>query len=310
MVASFSRRGFPGACAALSASAPASGFGTPLAVEAPALDARELRVGGDPRLAEAALVLTPRGAATGEQFPLLVLLHGLAETRSEAQALRAWSERYGLVAADARLRHPPVTCENPGRYLPHARAARIDAELSRLAYRGFVLVCPVTPNVYKAPSQSAALDRYAEWIDGVLLPAVRASAPATTDPAGTAIDGCSLGGYVALEVFLRKPASFGIVGGVQTAIGEASAVLHADRIHAAVEHVGPRGIHIESSLWDPSMKAHAAMSRRLGELGVAHDFDVLPGGHDQTFLREVGTLEMLFWHDRKAQERAGRPWKA
>jgi enterochelin esterase-like enzyme len=138
---------------------------------------------------------------------------------------------------------------------------------------------------------------------GTLLPAARRAAPARDDAESTAIDGVSLGGYVALELFLRNPEVFGALGGVQAAMSEASAVAHAERLHEAVARSGPRAIHIESSIWDPSMTAHVAMSRRLHELGVPHDFDVLPGGHDQVFLREIGTLEMLLWHERRAQAR-------
>ena len=267
-----------------------------------ALEVHELHLEGDRRIGRSALVLSPKEARPDERLGVLVLLHGLGETTSEQLGLHAWSDRYGLVEADLRLRHPPVRSRNPRRYLPEARASQIDVELAAHPYRGLVFVCPVTPNIYSpglAP-QATTLDRYADWIDGVLLPAVRASVPvARTDAAGTAIDGCSLGGYVALEVFLRKPGTFGALGGVQTAIGEASAIAHAERLREAIDRVGPRGIHIESSSWDPSLSAHLVMSKRLRELGVPHDLDVLPGGHDQIFLREIGTLEMVLWHARR-----------
>jgi enterochelin esterase-like enzyme len=162
-----------------------------------------------------------------------------------------------------------------------------------------VVVCPYTPNVYKEASTAAAVDRYAAWVKGTLLPAARAATPARGDAAGTAIDGCSLGGYVALEVFLRAPEEFGAVGGVQAAIGETPALLSAVRLRKAIDRAGPRAIHIETSIWDPSLKVHELWSARLKELGVPHELDILPGGHDQMFLREVGTLEMLLWHDHR-----------
>jgi hypothetical protein len=245
-----------------------------------------------------ALVLSPRAARPGG-YKVLVLLHGLGETANEALGLSAWSERYGLVDADARLRRGSVAGPAPNRYLTAERARAIDDELRRKRYEGFVLVCPYTPNVYKGGMTALMLDRYADWIAGTLLPAVRAASPARRDVASTAIDGCSLGGYVALEVFSRKPEFFGAVGGVQAAYGEHTASVFAARLREIVARLGPRSIHIETSIWDPSLDAHRTLSDNLRKAGVASDLTVLPGGHDQNFLREVGTLEMLLWHDRR-----------
>jgi pimeloyl-ACP methyl ester carboxylesterase len=264
-----------------------------------ALDAQVLSIPVAGRGPRRALVLTPRQAPRKEGWPVLVLLHGLAETTSEALGLHAWSDRYGLIDADARLRSGSVAPKEPNRYLTPERTAAIDMELRRRPYRGLILVCPVTPNVYKGGATALSLDHYADWIDSALLPAVRSATPARRDAAATAIDGCSLGGYMALETFLRKPESFGALGGVQAAYGERMAMIYAERLRAAFARTGPRPLHIESSLWDPSLKAHQALNTRLHELGVDSDLAVLPGGHDQTFLREIGALEMLLWHDRR-----------
>lgn len=264
------------------------------------LDQQVLTLPGDARIARKALVLTPRRVSRKGGFPVLVLLHGLAETAREDLGLRAWSERYGLIDADARLRSGVVEREAPNRYLTAERATAIDGELRRRPYGGLVVVCPFTPNVYKGGATFTTLDRYAGWITDTLLPAVRAAAPVRRDPLSTAIDGCSLGGYVALEVFLRRPEAFGALGGVQAAYGERLAELYAQRIRAAVARVGPRALHIETSVWDPSLQAHRTLSERLRRLGVENDLAVLPGGHDQNFLREIGTLEMLLWHDRRS----------
>jgi enterochelin esterase-like enzyme len=252
----------------------------------------------DARSTRKALVLTPTTPRKGG-YPVLVLLHGLAETASEALGLSAWSDRYGLIDADARLRRGAVARAAPNRYMDAERARAIEDELRKKPYTGFVLVCPYTPNVYKGGATSLALDRYADWIAGTLLPAVRSSAPARADSRSTAIDGCSLGGYVAMEVFLRKPEQFGAVGGVQAAFGERTAFIYAQRLRDVVTRLGPRQIHIETSIWDPSLEAHRTLNDNLRKSGVASDLEVFPGGHDQNFLREVGSLQMLLWHDRR-----------
>jgi hypothetical protein len=263
------------------------------------LERRVLSVPVGSRTTRQALVLTPRRLTRKGGFPVLVLLHGLAETASESLGLKAWSDRYGLVDAEARLRRGSVERASPNRYLSAERAAAIDAELRRRPYAGLVLVCPFTPNVYKGGATVIALDRYADWVTNALLPAVYGSSPVRRDPMSTAIDGCSLGGYVALEVFLRKPEAFGAIGGVQAAYGERMAEVYVRRLGEAVSKVGKRAVHIETSVWDPSLAAHRVLSEKLERAGVANDLAVLPGGHDQNFLREIGTLEMLLWHDRR-----------
>ena len=52
----------------------------------------------DEKTIRRALVLSPRAPRRGG-YPVLVLLHGLAETASEGLGLTAWSDRYGLVDA-------------------------------------------------------------------------------------------------------------------------------------------------------------------------------------------------------------------
>jgi predicted esterase len=292
------RRFVGGSCASLFALGPGRSSAADAFPVAEDLVLSKLVVPGDPKLARQALVLTPKRVPLGVKLPVLVLLHGLGETGDEELGIRAWSERYGLVDADHRLRHPPVVARTR-RYMTEERARAMTASLAERPYEGFVLVCPVTPNVYKLPPPALALDRYADWITDTLLPKVRETAPATHDPARTAIDGCSLGGYIALEVFLRKPESFGAIGTVQAAISELTAPVYANRLHDAIERAGPRALHIESSLWDPTKSACDVLGERLHALGVPHDMDVLSGGHDQIFLREIGGLEMLFWHDRR-----------
>lgn len=264
------------------------------------LDAIDLRLPGAARIARRALVLVPRARRAGARYPLLVLLHGLGETGNEELGIHAWSERYGLLAAYHRLRHPPlVRTLRRARYLTDRHLAELNASLRRAPFRDMVIACPVTPNPYRARSASRLLDRYADWIAGVLLPAVRQRAPAALDGAHTALDGCSLGGYVGLEVFLRKPELFGALGGVQAAISVAAARRYAARLAETIRRVGPRALHVETSTGDPYRKANAALSKRLSELGVPNTLSVLPGPHDQPFLREAGTLEMLLWHDRQ-----------
>ena len=258
----------------------------------------DLTLDGDKRIARRALVLAPKH--TTAKLPVLVLLHGLGETGNELLGIHAWGERYGLVRAYERLRRPPVERTLPGqRYFTEAHLERVNADLTKRAFGGLVLVCPVTPNPQKVGPASKTLDRYADWIEKTLLPAVYEKAPCKKGAASTGLDGCSLGGYVGMEVFLRKPELFGTFGGVQAAFSAPSGERYAELIAAAVKRVGSRPIHVETSSEDPFRKANLAFAKKLEALGVPRDLAVIPGPHNQPWLREVGTLEMLLWHATK-----------
>jgi predicted esterase len=264
-----------------------------------AFDIIDLKLEGQRDLARRAIVLVPRDIPTGVRVPLLLLLHGLGETKSEDAGVRAWIDRYGLVSCHTRLKHPPVAPETSRGDLTVEHARQISDELARRPFDGrTVLVCPFTPNVWRLPDPRQALDRYADWIAEVLLPEVRAKTPADASPARAGIDGCSLGGFIGLEVFLRRPQLFAAWGGVQSALGEANAPSIANRLAGALANAGPRLLHVETSTGDAFYRANLALARELKKKGIPHDLAVLPGPHDQPFLREAGTLEMLLWHDR------------
>lgn len=264
-----------------------------------AFDIVDLRLEGARDLARRATVLVPREVRVGVRVPLLLLLHGIGETKSEEAGVRAWIDRYGLVTCHTRLQHPPIGPETARGDLTAERAREINDELAGRPFDGkLVLVCPFTPNVWRSPDPRQALDRYADWIADVLLPEVRAKTPADVSPARTGIDGCSLGGFIGLEVFLRRPQLFGAWGGVQSALRETAAPAIANRLAGALAIAGPRRLHVETSTGDAFYRSNLALSRELKKKGIPHDLAVLPGPHDQPFLREAGTLEMLLWHDR------------
>jgi hypothetical protein len=244
-------------------------------------------------------LLVPRHLAPGERVPLLVLLHGLGETGDVRAGAYAWLERYGLRSAYERLRRAPIARTSKRADWTDARLTEVNAALAAQRFRGLAIACPYTPNVQRAPEgPSAALDAYARWIETVLLPRARKEAPVFTDAAHTFLDGCSLGGFVGLEVFLRRPALFGAWGGVQSAFGAHRAAGYAERLDKAIAAAGPRKLHLETSTGDPFKDANLALSSALKQRGVPHDLLIAPGPHDQPWLRETGTLEMLLWHDR------------
>jgi hypothetical protein len=263
----------------------------------------ELEVPGE-KLAARCLVLLPKVGPRPDR--LLVLFHGLGETSSQALGIRAFADRYGLVEADRRLRAPPVARTLKGAvYLEDERIAELNAALSREPYRGLALVCPFTPNVFRQPSTPAALDRYAAWVVDALLPVVRKSFALPEGAARAAVDGVSLGGYVSLEVFLRRPEAFGSVGTMQGAFGKNLADAYAGRFAEAFSRAGRRSLRVASSSGDGGRAASERLCAKLRERGIDPVYSLSPGPHDQRWLREVGTLDMLFHYDRTLGRKDG-----
>ncbi len=236
-------------------------------------------------VAERARVLIPEGEGP---FRCLTLLHGLGESEDPKLGLVAWSQLYGLVAAERRLREPPVVRTLPKRrYLTDEHLARLNASLRAEPFQPLVLVCPFTPNPYRrGPRVIAQLGRL---LEERLLPRVRQIAPVSASREAHGLAGCSMGGYVALELYLQRPHLFGALGGVQSAFSVAQAARYAERLAQAEVPASYWG----SSSQDPYRKANQALVRALGERQRGATYEEAPGPHDQPWLREVGTLALL-----------------
>lgn len=278
--------------------APAAKPKTPTLPTSPDLDFRDITVTGDKKLGRRFLLCVPKHLKPGEKVPLVVLLHGLGETGDERTGIYAWVERYGLATAYERLRKAPIARTTKRKDWTDARLTEVNTSLTQKAFSGLCLVCPFTPNVHKTANPSASLDTYAAWIADTVIPRARKDAPVYSDAARTAIDGCSLGGYVSLEVFLRRPDAFGAFGGVQSAISEFRAPTYADRIAKALSK-GAKPFHLLTSESDPFLPGNKKLAAEAAKKKVACDLRVLPGPHDQPWLREAGTIETLLWHDRR-----------
>jgi enterochelin esterase-like enzyme len=270
-----------------------------LAASSDPLSVRELEVPKNGRFGAKCLLLRPTQVPDDVALPLVVLFHGLGETSSEALGIRAWYDRYGLPQAYARLLAPPVVRTLPKeRYLSDQRLDEINRELAQRPFEHLALVCPFTPNVFERHPSAPFLDRYADYVEQALLPAVRAATPTLAGAAHTGVDGVSLGGYVSLEVFLRKSQLFGVVGCMQGAFGLALAEVYARRLAELELKDGPRAIHLTSSSFDPFRNATQRLATRLAERGVNATLTLGEGPHDQRFLREAGTLELLLFQAR------------
>ena len=271
--------------------------------EAPAFEVRDLAVAGDRHLGRRFTLLVPTGPSAPIPTRLLVLFHGLGETGDERAGVYAWLERYGLADAYRRLLRPPILRRSKYPYWPAGRLELVNAGLEREPFRGLAIACPYTPNIYKVPSRELALEGYARWVAEVVLPRAQAELGVALCARQTSLDGCSLGGYVGLEVFLRRPELFGAWGSVQGALGGFRVPGYADKLAAIVARLGPRPLHLETSSDDPFHDVNLDLSKALRARSIPHELLVGSGPHNQPWLCEAGTLEMLLWHDRLGRAR-------
>ncbi len=236
------------------------------------------------------ILLTPRWQNPCEPVPLVVFLHGLGETTNERLGAYAWLERYGLGSAWQRLKRAPIERTSKRGEWTEARLDEVNAELEARPFRGFAMACPFMPN----PRGPADLDGYASWIERSLLPRCRKEAHVFPDAARTSLCGVSLGGYVSLEMLTRLPHLFGACAALQTAIGMWAAPRYAEKIARSPD----KAMLVLTSTLDQWRSSSEALAAALGAKNIAATFRVVPGPHDQPWLREAGTIEALHWLDR------------
>jgi poly(3-hydroxybutyrate) depolymerase len=237
------------------------------------------------------VLIRPRWQNPDAPIPLVLFLHGLGETTNERLGAYAWLERYGLGSAWQRLKRAPIERTSKRGEWTEERLAEVNGELAANPFRGFAMVCPFMPN----PRGPSELDDYARWIERSLLPRCRKEARVFTDRPHTGICGVSLGGYVSLEMLVRLPHLFGTWAGLQTAIGTWAAPGYAEKIARAG---ATSNMLVLTSTLDHWRTSSEALAAALGAKKIAHDFRVVPGPHDQPWLREAGTIEALHWLDR------------
>jgi predicted esterase len=227
--------------------------------------------------------------------PLVVLLHGLGETSDERLGSRAWVDRYGLVTSAARLAQAPLARVSSRDDWSDAGLAEANDALAARPYRGLAFACPYVPRL-----RDAQLGAYARWLADAVVPRARHEAGGRVDASPARIAGCSYGAWVALEALLRAPEGFGAFAGVQTAISRASAASYAERLARLATSAGnlAHPLFLETSTRDPFHDPTLALAEALRARNLPRELVVLPGPHDQPWLRESGTPRMLVWLDR------------
>jgi hypothetical protein len=239
-------------------------------------------------------VILPSELPSAASLPILVLLHGLGETTSPELGLSAWPRAYGLALAWERLRRGEVKREEYD-YLSASDFDELNTSLQREPFRGLCVVCPFLPNPYAGGGWQRSLERYADWLTNKLLPTVRNEFGSAVHAERAGIAGVSLGGFSALEVFLQRPKAWATVGTIQGAFSKIYAQAAARRLRDSGR---APAVYVATSTFDPYRAANEAFVRALEAAGANVSLRIRKGPHSQGWLREIGTLDALLWHDR------------
>ncbi len=249
------------------------------------------------RLASRFSLLVPRHTEPGTELRLLVALHGLGEAHDERVGVRAWLDRYGLGSSYERLLAPPITPSGRRGEWTAERLAEVNASLAARPFAGLAVACPFTPSLKGVADRRSALAEYADWLVEQVVPRACRAASVPERAASIGLDGCSMGGPYALDTFLRHPKAFASLGVVQPAFGLHRVPSYAERLAGALSSSNTR-MQLLSSRGDPFVEPTTALASALEKQGGSPRLRVLPGPHDQPWLREAGTIEMLLFHER------------
>jgi hypothetical protein len=113
---------------------------------------------------------------------------------------------------------------------------------------------------------------------------------------------------VSLEMLVRLPHLFGAWAGMQTAIGTWAATSYAEKIRLQNEKEKiSKPLLVLTSTLDHWKTSSEALVAAFDAKKVPNTFRVVPGPHDQPWLREAGTIEALLWLDRIHAATAASP---
>jgi len=242
-----------------------------------------------------AIVMLPRVRTEGERWPLLIALHGQGEARRGVRrGALGWIRDYDLQRADAALRRGRLTSDDFRGFVEPERLRTLNESLESRPYRGLVVACPYTNDLFANREVVEPFDRF---VVGELLPRLRRELPVSAERAATGIDGVSLGGVQALLVGFGHPETFGAVAGMQPAIRRYTTEL-LDRVRRGGTGRPAQRIRLVTSLGDHFHDVVESFSGELDAASIQHDLLVTPGPHDYIWNRGPGSVEMLLWFDR------------
>lgn len=221
------------------------------------------------------IYLPPRYNETTERFPVLYMLHGLNNDYEQ------W-RRIGLFdAADQLIR---------------------DGQIAPL-----IIVTPQGDNGYWM-NHADDNQRWADYVIADLIPYIDATYRTLPDGKHRAIGGLSMGGHGALQLALNYPGMFVAVGGHSPVLRSQSEAFpffgsgDTYKNRDPLSLVSELGRPVTFALWmdmgadDRFVDRTIAFHDVLIERGVAHQWQLNPGGHEETYW-SAHVRDYLRWYD-------------
>ncbi len=241
------------------------------------------------------VVLRPRKARK-KKLPLVIALHGRGETaKLPRQGAFGWPTDYGLRAWLEAATVAPVSDEflsgvGDPRVLAKANARWGDHGAPDLCF-----VCPYYTDVeVHRPDDARPL---MEYLAERVVPWARATLPVEPSPERTAIDGVSLGGYLALRTACAYPKSFHSLGGIQPAMNRADVPAWRRRFERAFAENPRLELRLLTSDGDFFQDGVDTLHKALVAEGLKHRYARVHGPHDYRFNRTFGSLALIDFHE-------------
>jgi putative tributyrin esterase len=180
------------------------------------------------------------------------------------------------------------------------------SDVAHYAERGLILVMPEGGSSYYTNSAARPQERFEDYILNDLIADVETRFPAATDRSRRSIIGASMGGFGAIKAALKRPDLFVFAGGISSAIDVPTRPFSIKRIGQWRHHRSIFGewqgqaqmqndpyvlaqsadpaktpyIYITCGDKEGLLAANRRFAALLSKRQFAHEFHVVPGGHD------------------------------
>ena len=158
------------------------------------------------------------------------------------------------------------------------------------------LLIVMPDNGWLANTTTSGPNSYEGFVLNELLPHIEATYRARPDAAGRAVGGLSRGGYWSLMMAFRRPDLFRSVGAHSPALIDSHAGPAEDpRITGAANDLGDLRVWIDIGERDPYLTEARPLHEALTAAGVAHEWRVNPGTHEEAYWR-ANLDSYLVWY--------------
>lgn len=170
------------------------------------------------------------------------------------------------------------------------------------------LIIVMPDNGWLANTTTSGPASYEGFVLNELIPHIGSQFCAWIEPEGRAVGGLSRGGYWSLMMAFRRADLFRSVGGHSPALIDSFAGPAEDPAQtAATNDLGDLRIWVDIGERDPYLVQARPLHDALTARGIAHEWRVSPGTHEEAYWRENLASYLAWYSDGWRVERAALP---